>query len=222
MARAGIVIRPSALPDAPVSFEARAGLVARMEGTVDAMERGRIIHRLLEALPAHDPSKRREIAERFLTGTVPAWPASEREALASEVLAVLGDARFGPVFAPGSLAEVDIAAEIAVAGETAALSGRIDRLAITEGEILVVDYKTNRPAPIAPEGVPEAYLSQLALYRHGLRRIYPGRAVACAILWTNVPALMPIPSPLLDAAEAKLLAPPAENGGNPAISDTVT
>jgi ATP-dependent helicase/nuclease subunit A len=42
-------------------------------------------------------------------------------------------------------------------------------------------------------------VQQLALYREVLRRLYPGRAVRCALLWTETAALMDIPPAALDA-----------------------
>ena len=50
-------------------------------------------------------------------------------------------------------------------GEMRAVSGKIDRLAMTSDEVLIVDYKTNRPAPAGVDTVPSAYIAQLALYR---------------------------------------------------------
>ena len=65
------------------------------------------------------------------------------------------------------------------------LNGRIDRLAVTDHEVLIIDYKTNRPPPSEAAGVAPAYLFQLAAYRLALGRIYPGRPVRAAILWTD-------------------------------------
>jgi ATP-dependent helicase/nuclease subunit A len=45
--------------------------------------------------------------------------------------------------------------------------------------------------------VPPVYLRQLAAYRAALARIYPGRPVDCALLWTDGPLLMPISPGLL-------------------------
>jgi ATP-dependent helicase/nuclease subunit A len=61
----------------------------------------------------------------------------------------------------------------------------------------------------------ETYLDQLALYRHALSSVYQGRVIACAILWTSAPSLMPIPADLLDAAERRLFMPVPESVGNP-------
>ncbi len=68
--------------------------------------------------------------------------------------------------------------------------------------MLAVDYKTNRPAPGNIEEVSPAYLAQMAAYRAVLTRIYPGRPVRCALLWTDGPRLMELPAVLLDKALA--------------------
>ena len=72
--------------------------------------------------------------------------------------------------------------------------------------VIVVDFKTNRPPPREVAGVPQAYLLQLSAYRLILNKIYPGKPVRAALLWTAIPALMPIPGHLLDTAEKELLA----------------
>ena len=119
---------------------------------------------------------------------------------------MLADPAFGAVFAAGSRAEVEIAGRIAAGGGTAEVAGRIDRLAVTDGQVLIVDYKTNRPAPERLEEAPADYVGQLALYRALLAKLYPKKAVAAAILWTERPALMEIPSQSLDEALAAITA----------------
>jgi len=70
--------------------------------------------------------------------------------------------------------------------------------------VLIVDYKTNRPAPASLAEVPEAYVLQLALYRALLRPLYPGREVSAALLFTEAPRLIELPEGALDAALARL------------------
>jgi len=78
------------------------------------------------------------------------------------------------------------------------LSGQIDRLLVTEREVLLVDFKTNRPAPRTPAETPEPYLRQMAAYRQALGKIYPGKSIRSALVWTEGPRLMELPGGLLD------------------------
>jgi ATP-dependent helicase/nuclease subunit A len=120
--------------------------------------------------------------------------------LAAETIAVIEQAAFAHVFGPGSLAEVPIAADLAPPdgkGVPVRVIGSIDRLIVEEKRILVVDYKTNRQPPRRVEDVPLAYRLQLAAYGEVLKRIYPGRALTAALLWTETPELMPLPEAVL-------------------------
>jgi ATP-dependent helicase/nuclease subunit A len=175
-------------------------------GNPAALERGRLVHRLLQSLPDFPEERRRETGRRYLDAVAPKdWSAAERTALLDGVMAVLADPAFAPVFAAGSRAEIDVAGLVDLAKGPATLSGRIDRLAVTDERVLIVDYKTNRPAPEKLEDAPGEYVAQLALYRELLGRLYPNKAVAAAILWTERPALMEIPSSTLDRALATIV-----------------
>jgi ATP-dependent helicase/nuclease subunit A len=182
-------------PSALVVAEEGARAPATGRDQSAALERGRVIHRLLESLP--------DIAPENLAAIVPHWPAEARAALLAEVLAVFAHPGFAAALAPGSRAEVEIAARLG----GATVSGRIDRLAVTAGRVLIVDYKTNRPAPRDLAAVPPQYVAQLALYRAVLRGVYPAHIIEAALLWTDGPDLMPIPAQVLDAAEKAILSP---------------
>lgn len=91
-----------------------------------------------------------------------------------------------------------------IRGRKRSVSGKIDRLAVASGTVLIVDYKTNRPAPATLSQVPEAYLLQLSLYRALLRPLYPGHTVRAALLFTETPVLIELPAEALDAALARL------------------
>ena len=101
---------------------------------------------------------------------------------------------------------VDVTAEVPVVGlaEKTAISGQMDRVLVTDDEVLVVDYKTNRPPPQRVEDVPAIYLKQMAAYQGVLSRIYPRLPVRCALLWTDACRLMALPDALLAPYLAKL------------------
>ena len=159
--------------------------------------RGDLIHRLLERLPDLAPGDRAAAATRMLSRERDLTDDQRAEMVAA-AFAVLDDARFAPVFGPGSRAEAALAGSI----DGTAISGRIDRLVITPERVLVVDYKTNRPAPERIEAADPAYVLQLALYVAVLTQLYPDRPVEAALVWTDGPRLMPVPPSLMDAALA--------------------
>jgi ATP-dependent helicase/nuclease subunit A len=165
-----------------------------------ALQRGTLVHRLLQSLPDVALERRRDAALNYLTRNADGWTAGDREALAEGVLALIGDTRFAPVFAPHSRAEVSIVGWLERPGRSAALvSGQIDRLVVTPDEVLIVDFKTNHAPPKLPAEAPPGYIRQLALYRAVLQKLYPRLPVRAALLWTETPELMEISAPALDA-----------------------
>jgi ATP-dependent helicase/nuclease subunit A len=171
-----------------------------------ALQRGKLVHRLLQSLPDVPAEGRLEAALRYLARNAGEWADDERETLAAQVLSVIADSRFAAVFAPGSRAEVSIVGRVDRPGRTPALvSGQIDRLVVTPAEVLIVDYKTNHAPPAAVAGAPVAYIRQLALYRAVLARLTPLLPIRAALLWTEMPEMMEIPAPALDAQLAIII-----------------
>lgn len=160
-------------------------------------KRGTLIHRLLQTLPELPAARRAEAARRFLERPVNGLRTADVEAYAAEALAVLDDPAFGAIFGPGSVAEVPVVGRIGEGGNAIVISGQIDRLLVAEAEVLVIDYKTNRPPPLAVADVSPVYLRQMACYQAALAAVYPGRPVRCALLWTDGPRLMQLPDDLL-------------------------
>lgn len=162
-------------------------------------KRGLIIHKLLETLPALQPTVREAAARRWLSGaagtSAHGLDPVMAEQIVSETLAVLNHPDFQDIFAPDSLAEVALSGVIG--GQVA--SARLDRLAVSDSHVTVIDYKTNRPPPLNVEDVAETYLRQMALYRELLSRIYPEREIRCLLLWTDVPKIMTLPADVLRA-----------------------
>jgi ATP-dependent helicase/nuclease subunit A len=154
----------------------------------DRFKRGLIVHRLLQGLPELPAAERDAAARRFLALPTHALPEDEQEDIRRETLAVLGHPDFASLFGPSSQAEVPLVGLIG----GYALSGQVDRLVVEDDRVLIVDYKTMRPVPASEAEVAPLYLRQLAIYREALARIYPGREIRAALLWTQGPLLMPV------------------------------
>lgn len=152
--------------------------------------RGNLTHKLLEFLPVIPGEKREAAAKNFLDRFAADLPATLRAEIAGETLALLSHPDFAAIFGPGSVAEAPVAGLLE---DGRIVSGQIDRLLVTGTEILIVDFKTNRPPPAKVQDVPAIYRKQMKAYADILARIYPGRTISCALLWTDGPILMPLP-----------------------------
>jgi ATP-dependent helicase/nuclease subunit A len=160
----------------------------------------------MQALPDIAPERRREAGLQYLKRTANEFSAAERQTILDQVLKLIADQRFAPLFAPGSRAEVPIVGRLPRGNlPPLVVSGQIDRLAVIERTVLVADYKTNRPAPRCLAEVPPAYVTQLALYRAVLGRVYPDRTVRAALVWTDVPDLMELSAADLEQALIPLM-----------------
>lgn len=161
-----------------------------------AAERGRLIHALLERLPAVAAEARARAAERWLAGAGGVADASEREELAGAALRVLDDTRFAELFGADALAEAPIAAVVA-GGHV--VSGTADRLLVTDDRVLVVDFKTGRRAPGSLDEVPPYHVKQMAAYVAALEVVFPGRRIEAGLLYTAGPVLFALPDALVEA-----------------------
>jgi ATP-dependent helicase/nuclease subunit A len=190
--------------EAPFAFQPPHG--PRALATNHRFARGRLVHALLQHLPDVAPQDQERAARIFVSARGEGLTQDLRDEILVETLAIIRDARFAALFKPGSLAEVPVVAKIGNGEDGYELEGQIDRLAILEEELLILDYKTNRPPPKVLEEVAPAYIDQLASYRLVLKRLFPEKALRASLLWTDGPNLMEIPSTSLDRAEERILA----------------
>ncbi len=202
--RPPIIVSPStaAEDDAARPRRTEAALRARSQ----SLARGILMHRLLQALPDIAVDRRRDAARRYLARNATGFDDAERALMHDKVFGILDDPSFAPLFTSGSRAEVPIVGRIGTnGGPPLIVSGQVDRLAVTTTAVFIADYKTNSPPPRAIADVPDAYATQLALYRVLIGEIFPGRAVHAALVWTETPDLMELPAALLDSAFAAML-----------------
>jgi ATP-dependent helicase/nuclease subunit A len=183
----GLVLR------APSDLGGAKTLPGPGDETEAALLRGRAVHLLLEHLPGVSVTDRARRA-RDILGDMPEFDALLAEA--SAVLDAPGLARF---LAPDTLSEVPLVG----AWNGQVLHGVIDRLLVTDGHVLALDFKTNRQVPRDPAQVPEGLLRQMGAYAHLLAALYPRHRIETALLWTAQPGLMILPDADVAAALAR-------------------
>jgi len=183
-------------PQAPVSARAPSDLGGDKvlpggapQGAETAKRVGTAVHRLLEVLPNAPQDQWGNIAERLIEADV-------RASACQEAGAVLQRPDLAHIFAPESLAEVDVTAHLPeLNGDP--IQGSIDRLLVSPTRVLAVDFKTNQIVPSEAEQVPSGLLRQMGAYAAALSQIYPDHDIETAILWTKTLELMPLPKDLV-------------------------
>jgi ATP-dependent helicase/nuclease subunit A len=168
-----------------------------------ALVRGRLVHTLLQYLPDVEAARRRAAAESFLRARAPDFDETARGVLIDQVLGVLDMPALVALFSPRARAEVGVAGTATLPnGKTREVLGQIDRIAESEAEVIIADYKTG--TLLAAAATPENYLRQMALYRAVLAPLWPGKRLRMLLIWTEGPAIVELSAAQLDAALAGL------------------
>ncbi len=170
-------------------------------GDQSALQRGVLIHQLLERLPDVDPAERSELAKAWLKRQAPDIAGNVRDEMIANAIGVLSDARLAEIFSPNALAETPLTALVG----NQVIAGKVDRLLVEEKRVTVVDYKTSRRPPRSEEDIPVGVMRQMAAYALALERIYPNREIRVAVLYTQGPSLFELTDHLLKPHKLHLL-----------------
>lgn len=138
-------------------------------GLTHALQKGILIHRLLQYLPQTKPENRKELLIKL---------TPKEMQVPYQLLDLIDNPQIKDLFGPNSLAEVPVIGWI----DNQKIAGQIDRLVIRDKDILIIDYKTNK---IVPDIIPENYKAQLNAYRDLIKKIFPDRMVKSYLLWTE-------------------------------------
>lgn len=157
-------------------------------GGENRYRRGLIIHKLLQFLPEVKEQDKENIIMEFLAKNAASVSDIEKKRICDEVLGLINNPQFAPLFSVVSKAEVPIIGEV----EGKIISGQVDRLVLLDDEVMIVDYKTNRPAAETLNDVPSSYIKQMKAYQILLAKVYPDKKISTHILWTDTAHLMKI------------------------------
>jgi ATP-dependent helicase/nuclease subunit A len=202
-------LAPSRPPEAAFGPVPQANSPVRGDGPPGSrlaprFARGTLIHGLLQHLPELPPADRARAARSFLGRTGSGLDTEEAARIVDQCLGILGHPLLAAAFAAGSRAEVPLAGEAA----GLVISGIIDRLAVSETEVVAIDFKTGRQPPADVARTPVLYLRQMAAYRALLREVFPARSIRCALVWTETATVTVLPDSLLDTHRPGSIAAP--------------
>ena len=160
----------------------------RRQGDAEARRRGALVHALLEHLPRIEPARRADAAARFARARAPALGEARRRDLVGSVLRLIEAPDLAPLFSARARAEVALSGRLVVDGVERDVTGRIDRLVVEDGRVILCDFKTGRP-PEDGAPLPEREAAQVTLYARLAAAIWPGHAVTALLVWTSGPVV---------------------------------
>jgi ATP-dependent helicase/nuclease subunit A len=187
----------NAASEAPIDFDpvTRSVSSGGKSGSLNDLSRGTAIHKLLQIL-ANIPAQFRE---GYALTHAKRLNLSEADALPLATL--LNRPELLPFLGTGSQAEVEI---VGLLDNGQHLNGRIDRLAITDTDIFLLDYKTDRSVPFFTNP-DHSYAQQIAIYADLLQKTHPDRQLNAALLWTQTSKLEWLSADLLTKARERAL-----------------
>jgi ATP-dependent helicase/nuclease subunit A len=161
---------------------------ASASSPLSARRRGNIMHLMLQWLVRHGAEERGALALTYLESAAPELSSAEREALVAQVLDTLSDPALAPFFDnENAAAEVPVSGTLSLGDGDHIVTGTIDRLAVLEDAIWLLDYKTGRHVPETAAQISPVYVTQMALYRALMAQIYPDRPARAALIYTAAP-----------------------------------
>lgn len=182
----------NAFPPAVLSPLARLHSSSNKRGK--ALQRGIMIHKLLQFIPQFAYSEQMPMIKNWLSQPAHHLSEDEIEKISSQIFRVMATPDLAPLFSDKAIAEQALMAQV----QGRLIMGQVDRLCVMEDKVLVCDFKTNLIPPTHVEHTPVYYLRQMAAYRQILSEIYPMHEILCWLVWTEIPRADKLADALLD------------------------
>lgn len=174
----------------PTNLIDRLEADSRSDQTISPLERGSLIHRMLEWLPNLSADDRQAKVMAYLGRRL---PKADAQAQTDRLLALIARPDLSLLFSDLGKSEVTLTGLI---GETD-ISIRIDRLVVSDTEIVFADYKTGDRAVEQVADIPRSSLVQMALYHGILREIFPDKPIKALLIYTASTTVLSLPETLL-------------------------
>lgn len=164
-------------------------------------QRGVILHEALRRLSILPPESRLSAVGKIITVLAPETEPPEREGMIASLRRVLKSRECQCVFAWPGRNEVPLSGflDLGNGGGVVRIPARVDRICFpSEGEVMAVEYKSDRLPPGSVAKLREGYLKQVGIYYRLLQKLWPKRKIRCSILWLETAKFMEIPFAMLE------------------------
>jgi len=156
-----------------------------IDGQFNGRNRGTTIHLMLEKLASGDIPVADMVPPTFANTPGCTTTDAETQAWWQEAIQVYQDEKLSFLFDPAQYQQAFNEAPVQYMKGEQLVHGIIDRLIISDGTALVIDYKTHRSADTATlPALVDAYREQMRLYAAGVAELWPDLSVRPCLLFT--------------------------------------
>ena len=154
-----------------------------------ALQRGDILHGLLQRLPIHAASLSQKQREAVIRQLVTRDQADDAiESYVDEIQNLFENPQLASLLAKPCQREITLMSLV----EGQLQQHRIDRLIVEQGRVIIIDYKSDAKPPDKKQDMPQAYRRQLQRYKAVVQDVYPDKACEGYVLWTKTARLQPV------------------------------
>ena len=153
-------------------------------GDEDATQRGIIIHRALDLLSRQPPWTLNQTRQTLCHEMNRAVTDDLITRSLNEAQSLINDPAFKKIFAAAPTFRALNECALNYKTDNEQVTGIIDRLLISNTEIVIVDYKTHRVSESEISELIEEYTSQMRYYAEGARQAWPGRNIQSVLVFT--------------------------------------
>ena len=152
----------------------------------DATLRGLLTHRALDLLTRQPALTESACRQQLMLEYWLLEDDTLLQACIDEAQQNIADSKLKALLQPDAATECFNELPILYTADEQSVYGVIDRLVVREDAIWLVDYKSHRLAEgERVEDAADRFSQQLAWYRQGVEKLWPGRPVRCGVLFTH-------------------------------------
>lgn len=156
----------------------------------DGARRGITIHRALD-LMSRIPALTTEQARRKILHESAVADRDELNSWMDEACNTINNRNFAQIFKPVDYQQVLNELPIMYQHNNQSVFGIIDRLVVTDDNILLIDYKTHLiENETQLQTLASSYTNQMGLYRTGVEKLWPGLKIKSGLLFTHSARLL--------------------------------
>ena len=128
-----------------------------------------------------------------MLGEYPKLDKEQKDEYITTALKVINFPCLSEIFSENAFVEVPLNGTLKENGIDREVRARVDRLVVSDKEVIITDFKTDKRPPKKFDDIEERYQKQMNLYYKLIKKIYPKHIIRPMLIWTEGPKIIEFP-----------------------------